>query len=311
MQYLTGADTVSLRSIGFDQVHGHRLIPPGMIDQKLRIDAEHPVQQIFVIVISRSSDRASGHIAHGKHSGGFQLLAVSGADSPEIRQRPVIPQKFPIADLIQFGDPDSVIIRFHMLRYNIHGNLAQVQIGSDSCCGNQSFFLENLCCNSGRQFSRCHTIGFQILCHIQEHLINRIDMNIFRCDIFQINIIDLGTIFQISRHPGRGGHKTNFQFRMPLQFIRKGAFSQKSAARGPHFPHGIYFSYFGDHFEQSCPTRDSIGFQRGRYRQADGLLRSGSIRHHQIRIQRIQPSVNALHGGIKRLQIHGNISMGL
>ena len=136
-------------------------------------------------------------------------------------------------------------------------------------------------------------------------------MNIFRCDIFQINIIDLGTIFQISRHPGRGGHKTNFQFRMPLQFIRKGAFSQKSAARGPHFPHGIYFSYFGDHFEQSCPSWDSIGFQRGRYRQADGLLRPGSIRHHQIRIQRIQPSVNALHGGIKRLQIHSNISMGL
>ena len=149
MQYLAGADTVSLRSIGFDQVHGHRLIPPGMIDQKLRIDAEHPVQQIFVIVISQSSDRASGHIAHGKHSGGFQLLAVSGADSPEIRQRPVIPQKFPIADLIQFGNPDSVIIRFHMLRYNIHGNLAQVQIGSNSCCGGQPFFLQNLCCNSG------------------------------------------------------------------------------------------------------------------------------------------------------------------
>ena len=51
--------------------------------------------------------------------------------------------------------------------------------------------------------------------------------------------------------------------------------------------------------------------QRGRYRQANGLLRPGSIRHHQIRIQRIQPSVNALHGGIKRLQIHSNISMGL
>lgn len=49
----------------------------------------------------------------------------------------------------KFGDPDSVIIRFHMLRYNIHGNLAQVQIGSNSCCGGQPFFLQNLCCNSG------------------------------------------------------------------------------------------------------------------------------------------------------------------
>ena len=107
----------------------------------------------------------------------------------------MIPQKFPVTDLIQFGDPDTVFIRLHMFGYDVHGNLTQIQIGSDSGCGSQPLFLENLHCNFGRQFSRCHAIGFQILCHIQEHLINRIDMNIFRCNVLQINIINLCTVF--------------------------------------------------------------------------------------------------------------------
>ena len=41
------------------------------------------------------------------------------------------PQKFPIALLIQLGNPHAVLVRFHVLRHNIHRHLAQIQIRPD------------------------------------------------------------------------------------------------------------------------------------------------------------------------------------
>ena len=216
MQNLPGADAVGLRAVGFDQIHGHRFVSPGMIDQKLRIDSKHSIQQILIIVITHSADGAAGDISHGKHSGGFQLFTVSCAHPPEVRQRLMVPQQFPIADLIQFCDPYAICIRFYVLGNNIHCHLTQIQICSDPRRDGQSLFLQDFCGNRGCQFFRRHFVDLQILRYIQEYFINGIDMYILRCKIFQVNIIDLCTVLQISRHPGCCRDKIHFQFRMFL-----------------------------------------------------------------------------------------------
>ena len=43
----------------------------------------------------------------------------------------MIPEQVAVGSLIQFGDADTVPVRLDMLGDDIHGNLAEVQIGAD------------------------------------------------------------------------------------------------------------------------------------------------------------------------------------
>ena len=60
-------------------------------------------------------------------------------------------------------------------------------------------------------------------------------------------------------------------------------------------------------FEQARPSGDAAGFQRGGDGEADRLVRPGLVGDHQIGRQRVEFPVGALHGGVKRLQVDGDV----
>ena len=62
LQHLTGADAAVFRTIALYICNGAWFPSPGMIDQKLSIDAKHPIEQILVF------DRHPGDIAHCVHA---------------------------------------------------------------------------------------------------------------------------------------------------------------------------------------------------------------------------------------------------
>ena len=76
-----------------------------------------------------------------------------------------------------------------MLCHNIHCDFAQIQVGADPGSGRDPNVILHIQNDSLRQLISCHSIGFQIMCHVHKHFINRIYMNIFRRHIFQIYII--------------------------------------------------------------------------------------------------------------------------
>ena len=132
LQNLSTAQTVRLRLIGFDQLHGHRLIPPGMINQKLRIHTEHTVQQLLIVKLTRLSDRAARNIAHCIKARFLKLFCISMSYPPEVSQRPVVPQIFAVCHLIEKSNANTVLIRIGMLCHNIHRHFAQIQICTDT-----------------------------------------------------------------------------------------------------------------------------------------------------------------------------------
>lgn len=91
---------VLLRPVGLDVCYRTRFPPPGVINQQFRIDAEKPVQEIFIMEIPRTSEGAARDISHGKEPVLLQSGGISLSDPPEIRQRPVIPEKLPVAEFI-------------------------------------------------------------------------------------------------------------------------------------------------------------------------------------------------------------------
>jgi len=175
---------VVFRLVRLDIRDRTRLIPPGMVDQKFRVDTEHPVQKIFVIIIVFLSEGASGDIPHRVDSPFFQFFRVSPAHTPEIRQRTVSPQISPVTHLIQFCDTHSVRVRFDVLCHNIHRDLCKVQIRSDPRSRRNSGFFLHIPDHPCRQLMRRHMVCLKIGSQVDKDLIDRIGMDIFRCYIF-------------------------------------------------------------------------------------------------------------------------------
>ena len=307
MEHLPRRNGIGRRAVSPDVPDRAGLVAPGMIDQELRIDPEEPIQQIFIMELPRLPQRASGHIPHGVHPIAFQLSRIPRPHTPKIRKRPVPPQKPPITQLVQLRDPHSILVRWDLLGHDVHSDFTKVKIGADPGGGRDPGLRQHLPDQLPGQLMGCHMIGLEIGRGIDEHLIDGIDMDILRCDIPQIHLIDPGTALDIMPHPGLGDDEPQFQRRILLQLRGITGLPPEGLPRrllpsgGVDLPDTLY------RLKKPCPTGNSAGLQRRRYRQTDRLLRPALVRHHQMGGQRIHAPFDALLRGIERFQIDRDI----
>ena len=278
-----------------------------MVNEQLRIDAEQLIQQILIVKPIGIPNGTPGNIAHGIQAVFLQFFGVPPAHTPEIRQRTVVPQQPPVGHFVQLGDADTVLVRLYMLRHNIHGNLAQIQIGADSGSGCDAGDIQHILNDLPDEFIGSQSAVFQVRGHIHEHLVNGIDMDILRGHIFQINLINFGAVFHIMGHSGRRHNIIHRQGRIGIQGFRIPGGACKTAAGSFLPPQGIDLLHLLHRFKKPCPAGNSIGLQRRRHRKADGLFRAAGIGYQEICGQGIQFPLNALHRGIERLQVDGCI----
>lgn len=78
MQNLPGADAVGFRFVGFDFRDGAGFKAPGVVDQKLCIFSEKPIEQVFIF------DRAACDIPHREQSIFGKLSGIAVSDAPEV-----------------------------------------------------------------------------------------------------------------------------------------------------------------------------------------------------------------------------------
>ena len=130
-------------------------------------------------------------------------------------------------------------------------------------------------------------------------------MDILRGDVAHIDVENLGGDLHVLCHPGRSRQKGQLQPRIPVQRIRQIGLPCK----GAHTPQPgtVHLLYLLDHFKQAGSAGNAICLQGRSHRQADGFLRAALVRHHQVRVQRIQSSVHAFHRSVKTFQINCNI----
>ena len=155
-----------------------------MVDQKFRVDAEHAVEKLFIIIILIAAERTAGNVSHREQSRGLQLSAVAVPDAPEIGQRPVIPQKVAVAHLVELRNPRAAPIRFDMFCHDVHRHFAQIEVGADAGgCGNAGA-QKHIQQDGGCQLLRSHAVGFQIAGHVHEDLVDGVHMDILRRHVF-------------------------------------------------------------------------------------------------------------------------------
>ena len=270
-----------------------------MIDQKLGIYTEHLIQDLLI------RDTAPCHVTHGRQACCFQLLRVPSSDTPEVRERRMVPQLPAVTHFIQLRDPHAVPVRGSLLRHDVHGDLGKIKIRPDTGSSRDPGLLQNLPHHLHGKLMRGQIVNLQIVRRVDKNFINGIHMNVFRGDIAKIDLVDPRTVFDVQRHAGSRSDKIKLQGRIRIQLRDIIRFPGKLSRSAK--PHTVDLLHLPKHFKEPRPSRNPERFQRRGHSKTDRLRRPGHIRHDKIRSQRIQAPLSCLHRCIKRFQINRDI----
>ena len=217
-----------------------------------------------------------------------QPFCLSGAETPEIRQRRVLPEKLTIGAFIQLRDAYPVLVGGGFLCHNVHGDLGEVQVRADADGGRDAGALQHLPDHGLRHdMGGAHMPAFglfleaiEIARTVDERLVDAVNVNILRRDIVQVDgENERGDPF-VLRHARRGDVKLGFgAFFGVIQ--TDGLLGLKEPGAGRH----------ADRLEG-----------RGD-RETDRLIGAGHIRHQQPGLERIEPARHTFDRGVVGLEI--------
>ena len=307
LQHLPGADAVGVRPVGADVRDRAWLPAPGVVNEKLRLHAERFIEQLLVIEIPALPERAAGNIAHRVHSQRFQPPHRARADTPEIRERPVAPEIAAVAHFVKLRNAHAVTVRRDVLCFNVHCDLAEIEIRPDARRGGDAGRMQHLAQDLPAEVVRRHAVRWQIIGHIHKHLVNGVDVDILGRYVVQINVVDSGAVAHVVRHVRRRYDIIQLQrgvcrkLRRAARFPGERMARRGGAARGVDLPHRLH------DLKKPGAARNAVGLERRRHRKADRLFRAGRVRHNKIRRHRVKTALHALHRGIERLEIDGKI----
>ena len=268
-----------------------------MVDEQLCVDAEHLVEQLFVVVFARLADGAFCNVAHGVDTDGLELFGVTPSDAPKVRQRTVRPELPAVAHFVKLRDADAVFIRRNVLCHDVHGDLAEVEVCADARRGRDACGAQHIEDHSLRQLAGRHVVGLKIAGHVHHHLVDGVDVDILGRDVFEIDIINLRADLDVLRHLRRCDKIAHRARRVSRQLTRVIALFKEIAARFAP-PFGVDLLDALDDFEKSCSSWDAVGFQGRRYRETNSFLRAAEVCHDQIGRHRVKAAFHALNGRV-------------
>ena len=300
LQDLPGDDALVFWFVCLNVRNGAGFPAPGMVDEQFRVDTKQFIEQFLVVIICRLPDRTPGNISHGVQAVGFQLGGIAFSHPPEVGERTVGPEGAAIAHLIQFCDADAVFIGGDMLRANVHGDLGQIQIRPNARRSSDTGRLQNVEDDFPGKFTGRQMVGLQVAGGVDEHLIDAVWVDVLRRHMLEVNTVDAGAPVNIVGHPGWSHDIVEGQGRISpyLRVVRGSA--GELPARGIPLPLGIDLLDPLDHLKQPGSTGNAIRLQGRCDRQTDGLFSAAQVRHHEVGVQWIQPTLDALHTCVKR-----------
>ena len=233
-QHLSRRKAPGFGLIAFDQVHCARFPAPCVVDQELRVDAEGLIEDVF------TANAASCDVAHCPYPHVLKLCRIAAADSPEVRERPVVPELITVAHFIQLRNAYAVFIRRRFFGHDVHRDLGEIEVGADAGRGGDAGFVENVADHLHCQLPCCQVIGVQIGGGVDQHLIDRIDVNVFGRNVAQVDLVDPRAVLHVERHAGRCGDIRQFEPCIGLELADVCGFSGEVRC-------GFSYGFFGEY----------------------------------------------------------------
>ena len=240
-----------------------------MVDDQLGVDAEGFVEPVLAIGV----ERGTRNVAQSEKLQRLELLKDAFTDAPEIRQRAVCPELFPEGHLVERRDANAVLIGLGFLGFDVHGDLGEEEIGADARRRRDAGIVQHVAHHRHGQLVRRHAIGAQIIRHIDKNLVDGIDDNVLRRDVFQIGGVDPAAVFLVQAHPRRRDDVGNLQRRVLFYGFRVEGGGGELVFSGfriapdcpgtnsgvQSFPVDLLHAL--NHFKQTRPAGNAVGFQ--------------------------------------------------
>ena len=159
-----------------------------------------------------------------------------------------------------------------VLGHDVHGHLAQVEVGAYARRGGDARLAQHLVYQLHRQLARRHAVRLEVVGGVDEHLVHRVYVYVLRRYVAQVNAVDARRILHVEPHARRRHYVVKFP---PVVGLHVGvvcgapcedALRREAQALHVHLPHLLH------HLEQACAPRDAVGLQRRCHRQAYRLL---------------------------------------
>ena len=309
-QDLPAGEAARRGAVGLDLRHRAGLPAPGVVDEEFGVDAEQFIQQLRILPLVGLGDRAARHVAQGVEAVGLELGGDAAPDAPEVRQGAVRPVFAAVAQLVQLGNAHAVRVGRAVLRLDVHRDFAEVEIRADARRGGDARLREHLADELACEIVRRELVGLEVVRGVDEDLVDGIDLDVLRRDVAQVDAVDLAADLHVTCHAGRRHNVFQLQGRVAQQRGMEMALAAEAAPGSLRAAVGVDAAHRLHDLEEPRAPGDAVTLQRGRHRQADGLLRPGRVRYDEMRVQRVQPHRHALRRGVERLQVDGDIGSG-
>ena len=169
-----------------------------------------------------------------------------------------------------------------MLRHNVHGYFGKIQIRPDSGGGRNAGIFQNVQNDLHGELFRSQAVEIQVICGVDEHLVDGVGVDVLRGDVFEINIVNGRAGLHIKRHLRGRDDVVHLQLRVTAQFGVVVGFAGKSASRGGIPAQRVDLPDLLHHLKQPRPAGNAEGFQRRGDRKADGFVGAAGVGDHQI-----------------------------
>ena len=189
-----------------------------MVDQQLCLYAEEAVEKLLIVFRICPAERAACNIPHRIEPIFLKFTRVPSADPPEVCKWAMGPKSLPIAHLVQLSNAYAVCIGGDVLCHNVHRDLREIEICTDSCCRRDTRFPQHRTDETHGKVMCRDVFRLKITRHVDEDLVDGVDMDILGGDISQIDLVDPHAVFHIESHARRGDMVGNSEFRVRCQF---------------------------------------------------------------------------------------------
>ena len=216
-------------------------------------------------------------LVHGDDSGevahAIALLEPPGdvgAYLPDVGDGAVVPDRGTEALAVQHADMALLVLRLDVERH-----LGEEQVRAHAGGGADPRLAVHLVHEHARQPHAVRVIERKVGRGVDEAFVNGVDVDVFSGNESQVDAVYLRRDLHVALHVGA---------------------------------YGAVVDGLGN-LEQSRPAREPLGLDGRRERQADGARAAARVRHDEVRLERVEPKVRALDGGVEALEIDAQVDV--
>ena len=160
-----------------------------------------------------------------------------------------------------------------VLRRDVERYLGEEQVRTDARGGADARVGQHRVHEHDGELLRPHPVQRKVRCRVDEALVDGVRVDVLRRHVAQVDRVDVGRHLHVALH-----------------------------ARTCHdVVHAL------GNLEHAAAARQAERLHRRRDGQADGLLRAVGIGHDEVRLQRVEPAIDALDAGVEALQVDAHV----